>query len=215
LFELPPDVRAVLQMLRTARSGDIPQALAQAEMYLGRRLDMMLRNLLEGEFSSPRRSVIPVVLQGLNYHKDRLATPPTRWYQTRKREVYQRLRKSSGRRLIQALLAYDDSPYERLHTELPGAIMLAEAEGFFGSTLPRGAEEIIYRGARHVGMTRKRVEDESGVLWEKFVLLSEVLADPTLDAYDGADKAGRGTSALGGLRARQGCSDGALRWRSA
>jgi hypothetical protein len=108
LFELPPDVRAMLQMLRTARSGDVPQALAQAEMYLGRRLDMMLRNLSEGEFASPRRSVIPVVLQGLNYHKDRLATPPTRWYQTRKREVYQRLRKSSGRRLIKGLMTLDE-----------------------------------------------------------------------------------------------------------
>jgi hypothetical protein len=189
MFKVPPEIQVVLIMLRTARSGEIPQALALAEKYVGRKLDMMLQSLLEGEFSSRNMSVIPVVLGGLNYHKDRLATPPARWYATRSEEVYRRLSKPPGRRLIEALRDYSDSPYGRLRTELPGAIMRAEAEGFFGCTLPRGAEEIIFRDARHLGMTRKRVEDESGVLREKFVLLSEVLADPTLDAYDGADKA--------------------------
>jgi DNA-binding CsgD family transcriptional regulator len=198
MFEPPPEIRAVLEMLRSAKRSDVIGALALATEFLGREPDALLLPILMDEFADPASSVVPVVLWGLLYHRERLASDPARWYTEQAEVAFRTLQLRPGHRVLQALRSSSASCTAALRDELRGAVALAEGDGCFGLGLVRAVEERVYLENRRLGLTRKLTEDELGRLREKVESLEELaevygdaladVADPgAVDAYRGIE----------------------------
>jgi DNA-binding CsgD family transcriptional regulator len=195
LFEPPPEIELALQLLRANREGGEPAAWRCFEQHTDLRPDSLLVARLRPDLGHPGKVILPPHLgRFLDEHRQRLRRKREAAILLEKAQsVHRSLRLPPGHRVAQALRTSGEAPTARLRDELPGALALAEGEGYAGANLVRRAEEIAYLDNRPLAQTRKRAVDKHGNLREKITsldVLAEVFDDPTaLDAYRGAEDA--------------------------
>lgn len=126
---------------------------------------------------------IPLVVRFLKAWEERLEERTrTRHNEKQVERLYARYNKNPGWELMRSLRDYPEPPHKRLRTDLPGAVMRAEAEGYYGDALRRRVAAIIKDDNRPLRETRKVGKDRHGDPQYKIVS-SEAPAD-TLDGLD-------------------------------
>jgi hypothetical protein len=186
--KLPPENIECIRALGALEEGDEAPFWHFVEKQLGRPPDDLLLGVLDRYFlPHGRRLPSWVFVRLLDHHRRRLTyAKPGEWYDWLAGEVYLRLRKTPGRRLMASLQGYPVSPYEILKIELPKALAIAESEGLFGGYLgnPRSwhnefmlgdVERQIVHANRPLRDTRKRQKRGDDERWDAVVSL-EVLS---------------------------------------
>jgi len=187
LPKLPPETIEWIQAQKALRQGDETAFWRFVEKQLGRPPDDLLREVLKVYFL-PHADRLPswVILRLLEHHRRRLSYDrPEKWHAWLAGQVYQRLRKHPNHRLMRALGATPGSPYERLKSELPKAVAVAEREGLFGGYfgdryswhngfMLGDVERQIVGAIRPLQETRKR-QKHGDDQWSQFVSLDELV----------------------------------------
>ncbi len=147
---LSPEMRAAIEIARAIRTGDEGRARELTEAFVGRPLDKLLTELYGAEtwteLTDWENGILPLFVAFLRYHSDRMRSEPEEWYKKRAKYVFRMLKKPDGWHLMQSQKGYGKNRaerLERLRRELPGAVMAAELEGYFGSYIVSGAEARI------------------------------------------------------------------------
>jgi hypothetical protein len=192
LPKLPPEVIECIRAQKALKQGDEKALWRFVEKQLGRAPDDLLRGILDIYFL-PHADRLPswVILRLLEHHRRRLSYDrPEKWHAWLAGQVYQRLRKHPNHRLMRALRAIPGSPDEKLRSELPKAVAVAEREGLFGgyfgdryswhnAFMLRDIERQIVHTNRPLSETRKRQEHRDDqwssqiVSWDELVELGQ------------------------------------------
>ncbi len=180
-MRIPPEMEAALEIARAVRDGDEGRARQLIEAFVGRPLDPILTEAYGAEtwaeLTDWESGMLPALVWFLEYHGERMKTEPNKWYKERTEYVYHKLKKLDDRDLVRLLKREDEGRAERLERlrgELPGAIMAAETQGYFGRYVVRPVERRIIKDNRLLRDTRKKIEPSwEGGSTDKIVALPQ------------------------------------------
>lgn len=162
---VPTDWKAALEIARAVRDGDHVCAKELIEAFVGRPLDTILAEAYGAEtwvdLTDWQRGILPAFVWFLDYHKERMGTESKEWYKKRAKYVASGLKKRDDQDLMRSLRIPGEGReqrLERLMRELPGAVMMEEANGYFGCFILGPVERRIIKDNRLLRDTRKKPE---------------------------------------------------------
>lgn len=183
------------QAIEAYEAGQEVRFWSLVEDEVGRRPDPLLRGVLERHYLPRGEEAEPWEYFWLvDHHRRRLkASNLDKWYRQLREQIYHDLNKNPRRRLMRALKGYPKSPPEkRLWSELPGALMHAEAEGFFAAfgDLLGEVERRIVEDNRLLRHTRKPLLDEHGEVTGDKIISSNAQREDgeEFDLFDAFEK---------------------------
>lgn len=191
LREMPPERAAFVAAAKAYDAGDEEPMEAWLAERVDGPIDPTLRGALEAwmwieeedeeENKIRRRGAvkvsIPAAFDWARYHRKRLDTPARRWYEDRGEEFFRNLKKTPGHELMRSLEAYGGEGVSegvrlqrqkvQLKAEVKGAVMVAEAAGYYvgdsGRPMLRAVEKEVRDVNRLLRQTRKQIKDRDGL----------------------------------------------------
>jgi hypothetical protein len=197
------DMQAFSEAIYDYLAGNPAPLWAWVGKILGCEPDARVREVLEKHYL-PHGEHLPyaAVMDVLGHHRRRLKANSTDvWYVGEGKRVYRLLNKNPSWRLMRSLEGYGDpsSRCAALQQMLPGEILQAEADGYFGGQwgdqfLRRAVEEGIIETNRPLRQTRERMVLRGGEEMDKILSYDALpegagtFSDPdALDPYDGIE----------------------------